>query len=313
MHIDGRRLHYFITVADLGSLGKAADVLHIAQPALSRQMRLLEESVGTQLMDRTARGMVLTAAGKAYYRSARRLIGDAAAAGLQALGAARGDFGNLRLGFSEIYAWHPEVLVALHTYRTQSPDVTFTVEAMLSGVVTERVLNGQLDLALAYTGELAHDSPLQTRHWMTDTYLLAVHEASAFAKKPPKRLAELSGHDFIFFRRDQSPRLYDLMIHHFRERSFSPRITQEGTSHHTALGLAAAGLGCTVVPASAANQRLPQGIRLLRVPDLDVKMPVNLVWRRDQHTPVIQRFADLLCGAITPSRKKIKLAANKAD
>ena len=112
--------------------------------------------------------------------------------------------------------------------------------------------------------------------------------------------------DFIFFRRDQSPRLYDLMIHHFRERSFSPRITQEGTSHHTALGLAAAGLGCTVVPASAANQRLPQGIRLLRVADLDVKMPVNLVWRREQHTPVIERFADLLCGPIKPNRKKIK-------
>lgn len=303
MHIDGRRLHYFITVADQGSLGKAAEVLHIAQPALSRQMRLLEQAVGTPLMDRTTRGMVLTAAGEAYYRSARRLIDDAAAASRQAMGAARGDIGHLRLGFSEIYAWHPEVLTALHTYRKESPDVTFTVEAMLSGVVTERVFNGKLDLALAYTGELSDDSPLQIRHWMTDTYLLAVHEGSAIAKRPPKRLAELSGQDFIFFSRDQSARLYDLMIHHFRERSFSPRITQQGTSHHTALGLAAAGLGCTVVPASAANQRLPQGVRLLRVPDLDVKMQVNLVWRRDQHTPVIQRFADLLCRPGKPGSK----------
>jgi DNA-binding transcriptional LysR family regulator len=241
--------------------------------------------------------MVLTAAGETYYRSARRLMDDAAAATMQAVGAARGDTGHLRLGFSEIYAWHPDVLEALHTYRTESPDVTFTVEAMLSGVVTERVLDGNLDLALAYTGVLSEDSPLESRYWMTDTYLLAVHEASAIAKKPPKRLAELNGEDFILFRRDQSPRLYDLMIHHFHERGFSPRITQEGTSHNTVLGLVAAGLGCRVIPASAAQQRLPRGVRLLHVPDFDVRMPINLVWRRDQYTPVIQRFADLLCNS----------------
>jgi DNA-binding transcriptional LysR family regulator len=297
MHIDGRRLHYFITVADQGSLGRAAEVLHIAQPALTRQIRLLEDAVGTELMKRTTRGMVLTAAGQVYYSSARRLIDDAAAANKQAIRTARGDRGLLRIGFSEIYAWHPEVLEALRTYRSESPDVTFTVEATLSGVVTQRVIEGHLDLALAYIGELSEDSPLGSRHWMTDTYLLAVHEASPLAKKPPKKLLELAGEDFVFFRRNQSPLLYDLMIHHFRERNFSPHITQEATSHNTALGMTAAGLGCTVIPRSVAQQRLPQGVCLVSIPDLNVRMPVNLIWRRDQDTPVVQRFADLLCGS----------------
>lgn len=67
MYLDGRRLHYFLTVADLGSLGRAAEVLHVAQPALSRQIRLLEEDVGVPLMARNTRGMTLTAAGRAYY------------------------------------------------------------------------------------------------------------------------------------------------------------------------------------------------------------------------------------------------------
>ena len=194
------------------------------------------------------------------------------------------------------------MLQALHTYRTESPEVTFTVEAMLSGVVTERVLDGNLDLALAYTGGLSEDSPLQSRYWMTDTYLLAVHEASALARRPPKRLAELNARTSSCSGATSRPRLHDLMIHHFHERGFSPRITQEGTSHNTVLGLAAAGLGCTVIPASAAQQRLPQGVRLLRIPDFDVRMPVDLVWRRDGHTPVIQRFADLLCGPGKVSR-----------
>ena len=297
MHIDGRRLHYFITVADQGSLGRAAEVLHIAQPALTRQIRLLEEAVGVQLMTRTTRGMVLTAAGQTYYKSARRLIDDAEAANKQAIRTARGATGLFRIGFSEIYAWHPDVLEALRTYRTQSPEVIFKVEATLSGVAIQRVMDGHLDLALAFVGELAEGSPLESRHWMTDTYLLAVHDSSPLAKKPPDKLAELSNEELIFFRREQSPLLYDLMIHHFHERNFLPRIMQEATSHNTALGLVAAGLGCTVIPRSVAQQRLPEGVCLVTVPDLDVQMQVDLVWRRDQETPVVQRFADLLCGS----------------
>lgn len=295
MYLDGRRLHYFLTVAKVGSLGRAAEVLHIAQPALSRQIRLLEEEIGVALMERSARGMQLTAAGRAYRQSAQRLLDDGAAAAVRAQGAAKGDVGHLSLGFSELYAWHPEVLSALRTYRRESPGVTFTIEAMLSGVVTERVLGGQLDMGLAYIGAIESQSPLQHVPWMTDDYLLAVHETSPLARHPPSCLADLNAEDFIMFRRDQSPRLHDLMIHHFHQRNFSPRITQEGTTHYTVLGLVAAGLGCTIIPASVAEQRLPPGVCLLRVTDFDIRMPIHLVWRRDNHTPVIQRFADLLC------------------
>ncbi len=297
MHIDGRRLHYFITVADQGSLGRAAEVLHLAQPALTRQIRLLEEAVGVQLMTRTTRGMVLTAAGQAYYKSARQLINDADSANKQAVRTAQGAKGILRIGFSEIYAWHPDVLQALQTYSIHCPEVTFKVEAALSGGMIQRVMQGHLDLALAFIGEPLEGSPLASRHWITDTCLLAVQETSPMAKKPPGRLADLGNENFIFIRRDQSPLIYDLMIHHFHERNFSPRITQEATSHNTALGLVAAGLGCTVIPRSVAEQRLPKGVWLVAVPDLDVQMQVDLIWRRDQDMPVIQRFADLLCGS----------------
>ena len=295
MYIDGRRLFYFITVADQSSLGRAAEVLHIAQPALTRQIRLLEEAVGVQLMTRTTRGMVLTAAGHSYYKSACQLINDANVANQQAVMTAQGADGLLRIGFSEIYAWHPRVLQALRTYRKQCLGVNFKVEAGLSGGIVQRVLQGHLDLALAFIGEPLVDSPMQCRHWMTDTYLLAVHEASPMAKKPPKKLAKLGNEDFIFIRRDQSPLIYDLLIHHFHERNFSPRISQEATSHNTALGLVAAGLGCTVIPRSVAEQRLPQSVCLIAVPDLDVQMPIDLIWRRDRDMPVVQRFVDLLC------------------
>ena len=308
MHLDGRKLHYFVTVADLGSLGRAAEALHVAQPALSRQIRLLEEQVGVPLMARNARGMTLTPAGRAYYLSARQLLDQGVAAAALAVLADRGHVGRLRLGISEIYAWHPDVLRTLQSFRRDSPGVTFMIEAMLSGAVTERVIDGQLDLALAYTGALAADSPLDTSLWFVDDYCLAVNEASKLSKRPPKRMSDLNGEDFVLFRRDLSPHMHDLMIHHFYQLGFSPRIVQEGTTHYTVLGLIAAGLGCSVLPASA-GQRLPPGVRLLRVSDLNLRVPVSLVWRRDNHTPVIQRFVDLLCGLKTKTTRRIPTKA----
>ncbi|MFA6310160.1 MAG: LysR family transcriptional regulator [Sterolibacterium sp.] len=295
MYTSGRRLHYFVTIADLGSLGRAAEALHIAQPALSRQLRLLEESVGTPLLERHARGVTLTPAGHSYYASARRLLDDATLASAQAVRTARGEVGRLGLGILEIYAWHESVLRALHTYRQQSPGITFTIEAMLSGAVTQRVLDGHLDMALAYTGPLADDGPLAAVAWIEDTYLLALHEDSELARRPPRRLADLNDEDFILFRRDRSPRLHDLLIHHFHQHGLTPRIVQEGTTHYTVLGLVAAGLGCTVTPASA-ERRLPPGVKLMAVADLDIRMPINLVWRKDNPSPLIPRFVELLCG-----------------
>ncbi len=298
MTLNGRQLQYFVTIADSGSLGRAAQELHIAQPALSRQMRLLEELVGARLLERTARGMRLTPAGQSYYQSARQLLNDNLMATTQALRVSQGEFGQLRLGFSEIYAWHPDVLSALRTYRRDCPEVSFTIEAMLSGVVIQRVLDGQLDAALAFTGDLAKDSPLDCKPWIVDRYLLAIHEDSELAHWSSQRLAklklaDLNEQDFIMFRRDQSPRLHDLMIHHFYQQGFSPRVVQEGTTHYTVLGLVAAGLGCAIVPASAVG-RLPTGVKLIAVSDLDIRMQINLVWRKDNASPLIQRFAKIL-------------------
>jgi DNA-binding transcriptional LysR family regulator len=295
MTLDGRRLHYFVTVAEAGSLGRAAALLHVAQPALTRQIRLLEEDVGVALMRRTSRGMVLTPAGQVYCDSARKLLADARHAASTAVLAARGDLGHLRLGFSEIYAWHPQVLDALQHYRQQSPGVTFTIEAMLSGAVTQRLLGGQLDLAVVYAGTLLDDGSLQSRLWITDEYRLAVNANSALARKPPKHLRELADEDFIFFRRDESPQMHDMIIHHFHQRGYSPRIVQEGTSHHTAMTLVAAGLGCSVLPL-AAQVSMPANIRLVAVADMQLYTPIHLVWRRDNPSPLIGRFAQHLLG-----------------
>jgi DNA-binding transcriptional LysR family regulator len=294
MTFDSRRLYYFVTVVDSGSLGRAAQVLHVAQPALSRQMKLLEEEVGVTLLERTSRGMGLTAAGRVYYQSARKLLDDGDSAALRAARVGRGDLGELRLGFSEAYAWHPAVLKALRDYHQQSPGVTFTLEAMLSGIVTQRVRDGQLDLAIAHVPATSVDDSLTTVPWLVDEYRLAVHEDSPWVSSVPQRMADLGDADFVMFSRERSPPLFDRLIHHLHQLNFMPNIVQEGTTLYTVLGLVAAGLGSAVVPGSAVYH-LPPGVRLLVVPDLALRVPVSLVWRSDNHSPLIARFNSLLC------------------
>ncbi len=296
MHIEGRRLHYFVKVAEAGSLGRAALALHVAQPALSRQMHLLEDEVGAPLFERTARGMPLTAAGQALYADAKRLLSDGQDALRRARLAASGRFGHLRVGFSEIYLWHPRVLSALRTCRSEHGEVTFTVEAMLSGAVADRVRSGHLDFALAYSGQLdGADTELRHRPWLVDEYRLVVPADSHLARQPPRRLADLNQEDFILFRRDQSPRMHDMIMTHFHQRGFSPRLVQEGTTHYTVLALVAAGLGCSVMPVSAAP-RMPEGVRMVPVPDMAIHTPIYAIWRAQAETPLLRRFVDLLTG-----------------
>ena len=293
MDMDSRRLHYFVRVAEAGSLGRATQSLHVAQPALSRQMQLLEEEIGAALFERTARGMQLTAAGRSLYTDAKRLLADGQQALRRARLAASGRLGHIKVGFSEIYLWHPQALAALRQCRAQEQGITFTLETMLSGAITERLRAGHLDLAVAYSGQIDDESELRHVPWFTDEYRLAVPADSRFCRCPPSRLAELDGEDFILFGREQSPRMHDMIMAHFHDRGFTPHIVQVGTSHYTVMALVAAGLGCSVMPQSAAS-RVPKGVRLVTVPDMALHTPIHAIWRADSETPLLKRFVELL-------------------
>lgn len=299
MDVDGRRLLYFVRVAEAGSLGRAVQGLHVAQPALSRQMHLLEEEVGAALFERTSRGMQLTAAGRSFYADAKRLLSDGQDALRRARLAASGRLGHLKVGFSEIYLWHPQALWALRQFREQQEGVTFTLEARLSGVVADRLRSGHLDLALAYSAQVDDEPDLRHIPWLNDEYRLAVPADSPFFHQPPARLADLNGEDFILFSREQSPRMHDMIMAHFHARGFTPRIVQEGTSHYTVMALVAAGLGCSVMPLSAIS-RIPKDVRLVAVPDMALYTPIHAIWRAGSESPLLTRFVELLTSAPMP-------------
>lgn len=288
-----RQLRYFLAVAEAGSLTAASRRIHVAQPALTRQIRLLEEDLGTRLFERQARGMVMTVAGRALVEEARELLAhrDQLRGRLSALGS--GISGRLSLGITVTHLWVPRVSSLLADFRRRYPDIALEVYPLLSGPTLERLREGTLDAGLLY---LQHDdeSGILCRDYHRDVLILAVPAASAWTSQPPKRLSELEGEDFIWGFRQASPAYHDRVMGHFHHHNFHPKVVQYGADNIAILSMVAAGLGIAIVPDSAAAHPMP-GIQYLRLDELDdCDMPLRFAWRQGNDSPPLANLIRLI-------------------
>ncbi|MGE4533623.1 LysR family transcriptional regulator [Halomonas sp.] len=297
-----RQLSYFVAVAETGSISAASRRVHVAQPALTRQIRLLEEDLATQLLERHARGVRLTVAGKALYEEAITLLDRRiqVRARLSALGS--GLTGKLGLGVTVTHLWMPEVADLLGRYRQCYPQVGFEVFPLLSGPQLDRLRAGTLDAGILYLD--SGDQPgLETRLLQRDHLILAVPADSPWAASPPRRLAELERADFIWGFRSVSPVYYDRVMAHFQRLDFHPRVVQFGADNIAILSMVAAGLGVAIVPAASACHPMP-GIRFVAMQALrECAMPLWLAWRAGNDSPALHNLVAMAEAGFTPARE----------
>jgi LysR family transcriptional regulator, nitrogen assimilation regulatory protein len=147
--VDLKQLRTFVQIAEVGTLTKAADRLHTAQPALSRQIRLLEEDLGVNLFERHGRGMVLTVAGQKLLERARVILRYIADTSMEVGSLTGALVGEITLGmppsFAETYG-----TALIDEFLRRYPDVFFRVESALSGHLLEKLQRGEVDLAFLY-------------------------------------------------------------------------------------------------------------------------------------------------------------------
>ncbi|MCE8018441.1 LysR family transcriptional regulator [Halomonas sp. MCCC 1A17488] len=288
-----RQLHYFVAVVEEGSISAASRRVHVAQPALTRQIRLLEEDLETRLFDRHARGMRLTVAGQALYEEAQELLDRRTRlrARLSALG--QGVIGKVSLGVTVTHLWVPEVAGLLGRYRDRYPQVAFEVFPLLSGPQLDRLREGSLDAGILYLDESGPPG-LETRLLQHDHLILAVPEASRWACKPPATLPELADADFVWGFRSASPIYFDRIQAHFQRLDFHPRVVQYGADNIAILSMVAAGLGIAILPAASSCHPMP-GIRFVSLPELDAcAMPLWFAWRPDNDSPALDNLIALV-------------------
>src|SRR5215831_2290598 len=285
MDVDARLWRSFATVAEELHYGRAAERLHITQPALSRQIRDLEQALGVTLFDRTSRRVVLSRAGRAVLGQARRALTESDRAVRLARLAAHGDWGELAI------AALPAAAVALlpaiiRAYRDAHPAIGVTIRESFDDEQLAALTAGRIDAGFLRAAAAPPGIYLETL--LTEPVLAGLPAGHRLARHDRIALSELAGEPFVFFPRYRSVLAYDEFIASCRAAGFSPAIVQEA-SGISALGLVAAGLGVTIVAASYQALSL-DGVRL--VPVIGHQLTLQVAWAAGNTNTALPGFLE---------------------
>jgi DNA-binding transcriptional LysR family regulator len=279
--IELRHLRYFIAVAEEGHVTRAAARLGIQQPPLSQQIRALEGEVGVTLLLRLPRCVELTEAGRVFLGEARAVLAQVEHAVDAAQRTARGEQGQLAVGFTGSAAFHPLIPAVVRAFREQSPHVDLLLEESRTGDLIEALQKDQLDLAFIRV-PVGDTAGLTIEALLDEPMLLALpaqHALLLNGRRKRIALADLAEETFILYRRPSGPGLYDAIIAACRAAGFSPHIGQEAPRMVSTLSFVAAGLGVSIVPESMRRLNT-EGIAYLALSDaVGPVAPLLLAWR----------------------------------
>lgn len=284
-----RHLRYFAAVAETRHFGRAAERLHLAQPALSQAVRQLESELGTPLLTRTTRQVALTPAGEFLYAEAVRMLGDLAASVEGVRQIAEGRQGLLRMAFTGTATWSHLPRVA-RLLQAELPGVALRLQAdQLTPVQVEQLVGGRLDLGVL-RAPVGHEA-LATRTLHVEPMVLALPHDHALVATPDVRLEMLADKEFVAYADDHSA-VNDAMLRSCRDHGFTPRVRHRAPGTSVLLALVSAGLGVSLVPHSVQAYP-PPGVVFREVPGT-ATTELTLAWRRDAVPPLVTAVLDVL-------------------
>lgn len=273
MSLDPRLLRSFVVLADELHFGRAAERLHIAQPALSQQVKRLEEQVGVALFARTRRQVELTDAGAAILDPARAAVEAATAAEEVASGFARGHRGDLLLGISPGAHYVAQALLA--RFAAVRPHVRVRARQDSSGLLAEQVAAGRLELALTFCA-----APVAGVSWerlREEPAVLAVAGGHPLAGRATVALAGLAGERFALVDARDGPGYNSAVLAACRAAGFEPR-TPPSPHGPMAWETAVRSLGCVGLTTRSAAPSTARGVRLVAI-DPPVHFSIELLER----------------------------------
>lgn len=221
-----RHLRYFIAVARELSFTRASAKLRIAQPALSRQVHDLEDEIGVDLLHRGPRGVSLTAEGQLFLTEAQRLIKNADEAVGKTRALARGEYGELNVGYSPMAA--AGILpAALANFQEKTPGVKVTLHDLAGDELTTGLLNGSLHLAMMAERTDMTAIGLQYEELRRYKVCVAMAPDHPLARKRSLRVAQAAAEPLVVFRRSDYSGYHTLLERVFAPRGLKPRIAVE--------------------------------------------------------------------------------------
>ncbi|MFZ8816656.1 LysR family transcriptional regulator [Klebsiella michiganensis] len=297
MNIELRHLRYFIAVAEELHFGHAAARLNISQPPLSQQIQILEQQIGARLFARTNRSVSLTEAGRQFLADSRQILSQVDDAAARAARLHHGETGELRIGFTSSAPFIKAVSDTLSTFRRRYPDVHIQTRETNTREQIVPLNEGALDLGLMRNTQLP--DTLVWERVLREPLLAMVPRDHPLASKPRVSLRELAREPFVFFDPHVGTGLYDDILGLMRRYDLMPAITQEVGEAMTIIGLVAAGLGVSILPASFRRVQLLE-MCWLPIEEQDAVSEMWLVWsKHHEQGQAARRFRESLLASAT--------------
>jgi len=270
MGVDTQSLAAFVEVADAGSFSRAAETLHLSQPAISKRIAALEGQLRTTLFDRIGRKIGLTDAGRALLPYARRVLQDIED-GRRALSQLSGKVGGrLSIGTSHHIGLHrlPSVLRA---FTQKYPDVDLDIHFMDSEIACQQVLAGKLELGVV-TLPSEPLPQLQSRKVWPDPLDVVVAPTHPLARRRKVTLKDLATYPAVL--PDEATYTHRIVRAALQKHGIAPRVRLATNYLETLKMLTGIGLGWSVLPRSM----LDRSLRAIAIPELKLKRDLGAVW-----------------------------------
>jgi DNA-binding transcriptional LysR family regulator len=290
--MDLHQLRCFVAAAEELHFGRAAQRLEMLPSALGRFIRLLEEDLGTRLMQRTTRSVSLTGDGTTLLKEARSLLAqaDALAATFRMQG--RKQASTVRVGAIDSAA-AGLLPMLLHDFRARRPDVTVQLVEDKTLRLLPQLLSGRLDLAFVRPPQTTNKR-LEFLFLLHETAVVAVSDRHPFASKKRLTIADLGDQPLIVPDRHSRPHSHDLTMKLFAEAGLEARIAQIANEKQTIVNLVSAELGVAIVP-KWTSRMAARGVRYVRLAASDMnKLPLAAAWTRGTRDPIRDDMLDML-------------------
>lgn len=283
-----RLLHYFVTVAELEHIGKAAKRLHISQSPLSRQIRQLEQELQLQLFVRERQRIWLTQSGKWLLGHAQRLLEHADKIRMEAEQRALGKTGTLSIGFVSTAIWNGILPTLLRRFRTDFPNATLELRSMRSTLQMEAVESGRIDLGFVNTPP--PEPNVESVCVSEESLMLVVPGTHPLARKRSIKPRDLNGARWILLGHSTSLDRRTKFLAACAETGFVPEIVQEVTEPNTLLGFVESGFGIGVA-GSSTQSYAPSSIKFHALPWLPIKSRLYMIRPLAGRQPLAEHFA----------------------
>lgn len=289
-----RRLKYFVKIVDIGSLTQAAEVLHIAQPALSQQVATLEGELNQQLLIRTKRGVTPTEAGKILYTHARTILRQCEQAQLAVCNVGQTLTGQVSIGLAPGTAASSVTMPLLQAVRAELPEVLVYLHENSGAVLNDKLLSGHLDMAVLY--ERSPQAGITSQPLLKEDLFLVGTRDCPGQSIDLTAVAQMN----LFLPRDYSA--VRLRVDEaFSLRRLTAKVIGEIESIATLTAAIASGMGVTVLPESAARSLCGAAngwMARITSPSMNLSLSLNMS-ARGSLSPQAQAVKEILMSLVS--------------